>query len=280
MQVTRGSTRRQVVLALDFGGSKIAAAVCDTSGKRLAEHSVPTVAADGATANFDRGISTARALLDSLGDAALVAVGACTFGIPGPSGVALAPTIPGWGELRLEIELGRAFENVPVRVATDVKAAAQAETQSGALAGCDPGIYLNLGTGLAAAVVVNGAVVSGRHGSAGEIGYNLRYLTDVGRPGTERELLEDAVSGMGLTRRAGATNAVTAAQIFAGAAHQPRWAHLVSEFVAELAFHLVNLTIAVDPARIVVGGGIAAAWDQLHGGLRRALDAAVPYPRS
>ena len=48
--------------------------------------------------------------------------------------------------------------------------------------------------------------------------------------------------------------------------------------MAELAFHLVNLTIAVDPARIVVGGGMTGAWDQVHGGLRRALDAAVPFP--
>ena len=41
---------------------------------------------------------------------------------------------------------------------------------------------------------------------------------------------------------------------------------------------LVNLTVAIDPARIAVGGGMVRSWQRLHGGLRRALDAAVPFP--
>ena len=40
----------------------------------------------------------------------------------------------------------------------------------------------------------------------------------------------------------------------------------------------MNLTIAVDPERIAVGGGMVRSWAALHGPLRRALDAAVPYP--
>ena len=60
-----------------------------------------------------------------------------------------------------------------------MKAAAAAELRWGALAGCDPGIYLNLGTGLAAAIVAGGTVISGAHGASGEIGYNLRTAADV-----------------------------------------------------------------------------------------------------
>ena len=66
------------------------------------------------------------------------------------------------------------------------------------LAGCDPALYLNLGTGLAAAIVANGAVVSGAHGAAGEIGYNLRSVQDVAVADDDRVILEDAVSGRGL----------------------------------------------------------------------------------
>jgi glucokinase len=40
----------------------------------------------------------------------------------------------------------------------------------------------------------------------------------------------------------------------------------------------VNLAIAIDPVRIVVGGGMVRSWDRFHGGLRAALDAAVPFP--
>ncbi|MET3804520.1 glucokinase [Nakamurella sp. UYEF19] len=272
--------RGPVVLGLDFGGSKIAAAVCDLDGNRLADTVVPTAPLDGAQVNLHRGITAASVLLGSLGGPRLVAVGVSTFGIPSDRGVELAPAIPGWDSLRLDLELNRAFDGVPIALATDVKAAAQAESETGALVGCDPGLYLNLGTGLAVAIVADGTVITGRHGASGEIGYGLRYLADVAQPSGARIMLEEAVSGMALANLAStiAGRLVSAEQVFTEAVGDPRWDHLIADFVAELAFHLVNLTIAIDPARIVVGGGMTAAWDLLHGGLRRALDAAVPYP--
>jgi glucokinase len=160
-----------------------------------------------------------------------------------------------------------------------VKAAARAEAESGALAGCDPGLYLNLGTGLAVAIIAGGAVLSGRHGAAGEIGYNLRHREDVGAALADRVPLEDAVSGKALLgRAAGLLPGASAAAVFAGAGVQTPTARLLSDFVQELSYHVVNLAIAVDPVRIAVGGGMARSWDQLEGGLRTALDAAVPFP--
>jgi glucokinase len=273
--------RSPVVLGLDFGGTKIAGAVCDMTGFRLGSMTIDTRAADGAQTSLERGLLAARSLLDtSAGGRPLAAVGACTIGIPSENGISLAPTIPGWGALVLDRELRRVFEGAEIRLATDVKAAAQAEAEWGALVGCDPGIYLNLGTGLAVAIVANGAVVAGSHGAAGEIGYNLRHLTDVGRLLDDRLPLEGAVSGMALTRAARNVfpTAESAAAVFERAADNPWVARLVTDFIAELSYHLVNLAIAVDPARIVVGGGMVRSWDQLYGGLREALDAAVPFP--
>ena len=273
--------RSPVVLGLDFGGTKIAGAVCDMTGFRLGSMTIDTRAADGAQTSLERGLLAARSLLDtSAGGRPLAAVGACTIGIPSENGISLAPTIPGWGALVLDRELRRVFEGAEIRLATDVKAAAQAEAEWGALAGCDPGIYLNLGTGLAVAIVANGVVVAGSHGAAGEIGYNLRHLTDVGQLLDDRLPLEGAVSGMALTRAARNVfpTAESAAAVFERAADNPWVARLVTDFIAELSYHLVNLAIAVDPARIVVGGGMVRSWDQLYGGLREALDAAVPFP--
>ena len=270
-----------VVLGLDFGGTKIAAAVCDTTGVRLGSITIDTKAQDGAQATLERGIRAARELLDtSAAGRQLIAVGACTFGIPGEDGIELAPNVPGWSELALGRELAWAFGGAEVRLATDVKAAAQAEAEWGALVDCDPGMYLNLGTGLAVAIVANGAVVNGRNGASGEIGYNLREMRDVGLQLTERVPLEDMVSGKALMREAFALlpDVSGPADVFASAADDPRMARLLADFIAELSFHLVNLTIAIDPARIVVGGGMVQSWEQLHGGLRRALDAAVPFP--
>jgi len=270
-----------VVLGMDFGGTKIAVAVCEVTGTRLGSTTVATRPEDGARAGLARGIGAARALLESAAPGRpLAAVGACTFGIPGEDGVALAPTVPGWGDLALGRELREAFAGAQVRVGTDVKAAAAAEARWGALVDCDPGIYLNLGTGLAVAIVVAGSVLRGRHGASGEIGYNLRSLDDVGLGAAQRTPLEEAVSGGALARHAARLlpGADGASAVFAAAAGDPRMAGLVGDFVAELSLHVVNLAIAIDPARIVVGGGMVRSWEQLRDGLRRALDAAVPFP--
>ena len=192
----------------------------------------------------------------------------------------LAPTIRGWSDVAFGRELRRAFDGAEIRLATDVKAAAQAEAEWGALVGCDPGIYLNLGTGLAVAIVAKGVVIQGHNGASGEIGYNLRQRGDIEASSIERVLLEEAVSGQALARAAWRLlppgNGAEA--VFQRAGTDPAAATALADFITELSFHLVNLTIAIDPVRIVVGGGMVRSWEQLRHGLRGALDAAVPYP--
>jgi len=316
------------VLGLDFGGTKIAMAVCDLMGNQLASATVSTgaepggLAPDGRTgaqAIFDRGIRAAR---DLLADVAprneLAAVGAATFGIPFEDRVELAPAIDGWEALALGRELRAAFTGAKIRMATDAKAAAAAELRWGALRGCDPGVYLNLGTGLAAAIVIGGQVVGGGNGAAGEIGYNLRAISDVGRALDQRVPLEGMVSGQGLARRAAAPGTgsagtaapgtgsagtgeqgtaqpgsggqgpgapahpaarpMTAADIFEAGRGDPELAELLTRFAAELAFHLVNLAIFLNPVRISVGGGMVRSWERLRPYLEQALTAGVPFP--
>jgi glucokinase len=182
----------------------------------------------------------------------------------------------------------------------------------GALAGCDPAIYLNLGTGLSAALVIGGQVIGGANGAAGEIGYNLRSVTDVGLALEARIPLEDMISGQALARRANSqprrtshqawpgtnharpgrnnddtaggnqawpdSRPMTAPDVFEASADEPELDDLLSQFVTELAFHLVNLAICVNPVRIAVGGGLVRAWDRLRPGLEQALNAGVPFP--
>jgi glucokinase len=287
-------THPPVLLGIDFGGTKIATAVCDLAGNKLASAVVDSFGERGARASFDHGVATAASLLsEHAAGAALAAVGVATFGIPFEDRVELAPAIDGWEQLELGRELRRAFPGAAIRMATDTKAAAQAEARWGALAGHEPAIYLNLGTGLAAAIVTGGRVLSGSQGAAGEIGYSLREPADVGRADGLRIPLEDMVSGQALQRRArlltasldgasqdGASNSgrLTAAEVFAAAASDPDLNDLITEFVDELAFHVVNLAIAVNPARIAVGGGMTRSWDRIGPRLEEALLAGVPYP--
>jgi glucokinase len=265
-----------VVLGIDFGGSKVAVSVADVDGTRLASATMPVRPDDAARQTFDAAVDCAHRLLsDSVPGADLLAVGACTFGLPREDGIDLAPNIAGWEAIAFGAELRRAFAGADIRTATDVKAAARAELEQGALAGHDPGLYVNLGTGLAVAIATGGAVLAGRHGASGEIGYNLRHPADH----YDVERLEHAVSGKALA--AAAQDLYGSADVgilFERAATDRRAARLCSEFLAELCFHLVNLAIAIDPERVVVGGGMVRSWDLIRPTIAGALAAAVPFP--
>lgn len=270
----------RVVLGMDFGGTKTALAVSDLDGVCLEVHVLATRPEDGAEGVLARAISAGRALLTQASEGhQLTAVGVSTIGIPLENRVELAPAIPGWQDIALAQCVEAAF-GVPVRVANDVKAAATAEARWGALAGSGPAIYLNLGTGLAAAIVVGGSVLDGAHGAAGEIGYNLVDPGHVGLTLSTRPVLEDAVSGIGLAASGSMLlgHAVTAQQIFEAAAADPEFDAMVSAFIDGLALHLVNLVIAIDPARVAVGGGMVRSWDRLHGPLVQALESGAPFP--
>jgi glucokinase len=269
-----------VVLGIDFGGTKIAVAVCDLLGNKLAAAVVDSLGERGARVSFDHGVQTARDLVSSATPGArLAAVGVATFGIPFEDRVELAPAISGWSSLQLGRDLRQAFPGARIRMATDAKAAAQAEARWGALAGYDPAVYLNLGTGLAAAIVTGGQVLAGSNGAAGEIGYNLRQHGDVGLPADRRTVLEDMVSGQALQRRASADGRqLTAAEVFAAGDRDQDLDELITGFVQELAFHVVNVAILVNPVRIAVGGGMVRSWDRIRPALADALDQGVPYP--
>ena len=263
-----------VLLGVDFGGSKIALAVVDDAGERLGEAVLPVTPTDSAQQHFDRAVARAHRLLAQVAPGRpLAAVGACTFGIPRVDRIDLAPNIAGWEPLAFGRRMQLAFPDARIMMATDVKAAAAYEAEHGALVGHDPGLYLNLGTGLAAAIVTHGVVLTGRHGAAGEIGYNLRHVGD----GKHDVRLEEVVSGKALAA-AGAAVPGGVASLLDPATVDPRAARLRSAFLDELAYHLVNLAIAVDPARVVVGGGMVRSWDQLRPALESALADAVPFP--
>jgi glucokinase len=269
-----------VVLGMDFGGTKIALAVCDLAGRCLAQQVLATNPDAGGDAVLERGICAGRALLALSGEGQdLVAVGVSTIGVPRDDRVELAPAIPGWQHVSLARTVAAAF-GAPVRVATDVKAAATAEARWGSLAGSDPAIYLNLGTGLAAAILVGGRVLDGAHGASGEIGYNVVAAGDVALAMDARPMLEHTVSGMALAARGSRAlgRTVTAGQVFDAAPSTPELDAMVGTLVDELSTHLVNLVIAVDPARVAVGGGMVRSWGRLQGPLERALNTGVPFP--
>lgn len=268
--------REGVVLGIDFGGTKVAIGVADRSGTVLRRRRLDTEPESGGERVVARALAAARELLD--GDEP-VSVGVASPGITLPERILLAPNIPGWERLRLRDLVAAEFGDA-VAVGNDVKAAGLAEARWGALADADPAVFLSLGTGIAAAIVVGGQVLAGANGAAGEIGYNLRGAGDSAAFASGSAPLEEAIGGRGLGARASERlgRPVTTEELFALSPGDAVAAELVSEALDELSAHVANLAITLDPARIAVGGGFARSADVVLPALRRRLAHAVPFP--
>jgi glucokinase len=278
---TRGTGAHDFVLAIDFGGTKIAIATADMTGVILRQERLDTRATQGAQQILERTAVAARTLIERTGaerEGSCVAAGVSTPGIVQEHGVLLSPNIPGWEQVSLR-EVLRASLRVPlVIVGNDVKAAALAEARWGALKGAAPGVFLSLGTGIAAAVVIGGRVLSGAHGASGEIGYNLRSVLDHAGAAQGRAPLEEAIGGRFIGEQGSLLlgEELDAADMFAHS--DPRARFLVDEALAELATHVANLAILIDPQRIAVGGGLMRSSDVIIAALAFRLGYAVPFP--
>ncbi|WP_433244089.1 ROK family protein [Streptosporangium sp. CA-135522] len=256
------------VLGIDFGGTKVAIGVSDTDGPRPAE----TIRLETGDRTLPRTLAAARELLGSP-----VAVGVSTCGVIRDGRVRLAPNMPGWEGLELPRLLREEFGPTPVLIDNDVNAAAAAELRWGALRGVSTGLYVNLGTGLAAALVVGGRVVAGAHGAAGEIGYLLGSADEPGFA-EGRAPLEERVSGIALATRGSALlgRRVTAAELLDLPGGPARG--IVDEALDVLAMNVANLCVVLDPERVVVGGGMMGRAELILPRLSAVVSRAVPFP--
>lgn len=279
--MTLAGRPQPLLLGVDVGGTKVQVALATPDRTVVARRVAPTHASAGAEQVVRRAADLARELLEEH-PGRVVAVGAVCPGFPADDRVLLAPNIAGWEDLpfarTLRAELGSVVgSHVPVEVGNDVKAGALVEADSGALAGSRCGVYLNIGTGLALAVVVDGVVLGGAHGVAGEVAYQLVAPGSSG-VADGRAPLEETVSGRVLDdlATAAAGRPTTAVEVLLG--DDPRLRAALEPALAVLDLAVVNACCLLDPDTVVLAGGLVRAGEALLPRLRGAVRAGVPVP--
>lgn len=169
-----GKKKKNLVIGVDVGGTKIIAATVDTSGKILGSKKRKTKAHKGVTSVIDRIIKTIRQAAEDA-DTSLDKIAAVSLGFPGPldaeKGVIYtAPNLAGWDNFplakTLEKELG-----LPVILDNDVNLGTLGEYEFGAAAGAKSVIGIFVGTGIGGGIILDGKLLSGRNGTAGELGH-------------------------------------------------------------------------------------------------------------
>lgn len=264
------------MLALDIGGTKVAAGLVDEAGQLLRHATRPT-----GTDPF----AAVRAVVDELVVGPVAGVGiACAGPVDAVAGTVAPINIPAWRNFPL-VERMRELVAAPVALAGDGLCMALGEHWVGAGQGSDAMLGMVVSTGVGGGLVLAGRPFGGQSGNAGHVGHVV--ADPDGDPCTcgGRGCVETVASGPSLVRRARARGWVGAdAGALAESAH-------AGDPVAAEAFlrggHAVGLAIVATAAvcdldLAVVGGGVAQAGDLLFEPIRATLaeHARLSYLRS
>lgn len=280
---TSGPSSPSFVLAFDFGGTKMAIATASLKGDILMRCDLSTSECRTGDVALARAISAGKMLVENTcrqTNGRLIGVGVSTMGITREDRVDMAPNVPGWSGLRIPSAMRETFPGVPILIENDVKAAALAELRSGALRGTSSGLYVNLGTGIAVALTLRDQVVRGAHGAAGEIAYNLRHVREKRGARDEVAPFEEFAGGRAIGERASRRfgQQMTAADVFAMAHVNGDARAFIEETILEISFQLTNIVIAWDPEKVVFGGGLTGAADDILPVVEDAFARFVPFP--
>jgi glucokinase len=271
-----------LVIGIDVGGTTIKAALFDFEGRDYDSSTRPTPRQLGPDAVVTTIIDVVRELRTRVPEAAeLRAVGLVVPGVvDSQHGVAVYATNLGWRDLPLRQIVAEAVD-LPVIVDHDVRAAGLAELELGAGRGVQEMIFVALGTGIAAAVITKGRVLSGASNRAGELGHLPVFPGGERCACGQRGCTETYASGASLARRysiASRTNDATASEVInRAAAGDPLAQEVFGDAITALGRALVNYVLIMDPEVIVLGGGLSGAEAALLDPLAREVQGGLAW---
>jgi len=256
-----------LLLAVDLGGSHLRVAVANRAGAILGRASDLIGPGPEPQAIVERISHLAASLVTG---ASVAAIGVSCPGVIDPdTGVVLGARNLGWRDVPLGEMLSQRL-GCPARIENDVNLAVVGERWRGAGQAFDDLAFLGVGTGVGIGVVLGGTLQRGAQFGAGEV----NALPSGIRNETGGELsIEDVAAGPAILRRARVAGlpaeALTTERVFAlAAAGDPRATGVVRDAVSALALAIAWTVALVDPALIVVGGGVAAQGQALLAPLR------------
>ncbi len=255
-----------MIIGVDLGGTKIAAALAYCSGKVVTDLTLPTEAAKGkkqVIANLKKAIYT----LAQGNKAKISCIG---VGVPGPilydKGIVIEPpNLPGWKRVNLKKMLEAEFK-VPVHIDNDANCAALAEARFGAGKKARHFIYMTISTGIGGGIIIDRKLYRGMIGAAGEFGHMIidskGYTCGCGNVGC----LEALGSGTAIKKRSG----MDAISVELAARQGDKKAlRVIAETAHYLAIGISNLVNIFNPEMVIVGGGVSKMRELLLTPIRK-----------
>jgi len=270
-----------LALGLDLGGRFLRGAICDLRGDVRARLDVEV---DGTHAQ--RVLTQIVELRDALVDATAIPdarLNGAVVGVPGVvdperRAISLATSVAGLEGATFATELEECL-GLGVWLENDVNLAALGEQWQGVARGVDDFLFLSIGTGMGAGLVLRGELHRGHNGAAGEVDFSFVGLDHDVDP------CAGAVAAFASRLAAGRPGGTVLAEpydardIFAAArAGDAVAAEVVQEVARRIALHAVPVAAVTDVSLVVLGGGLGSNGDLLLAPVRSLLDRWIPYP--
>ena len=256
------------VAAIDIGEHRVRAAVADLQGEIVAELVNEELWELGGRERLAAVRRTARDVLKAAGLRSGDLLGACvgcTGGIDSETGkVLFTSAFPGVAKVNLRTDLQRTF-GCRVLVENDCNLAVIGERWKGIAAGIDDLICVLAAERMGAGIIVNGRLVRGHAGLAGEMPFLGAYEMETGAEG-----IADLVRRL--------SGSEPEAVFAAAAAGDAAAADIVDRSLRAAGRAIVTMALVLNPEVVVIGGGVAAAGDALLVPLRRQLEEMVRLP--
>lgn len=277
-------------IGIDVGGTNVKIALVNEKGGIVYSNSIPTRAEMGYEYTVNSMKEAIKELLKETNTSAKDVEG-MGFGFPGQIDcqkgvVRLAPNIPGWVDVPIAEIMEKEF-GIPTRVDNDVRCAALGELNFGAGKGCENLVCITVGTGIGSGLIINGKLVRGASNAAGEIGHIKLDMTGGPLCGCgDRGCLEAFASGPSIvamaeeyikggksTKYRELANPDITPYVVSVAAQQgdpvaKRIFTIIGEYIGVGLASVVNL---LNPEKIIIGGGVAAAGDILMTPIKETL---------
>ncbi len=269
--------KTKIVIGIDIGGTNTCFGFADDEGKLIYEYSIPTYAQQKAELLFERLFNKINEDYKSFSaEYELVGIG---IGAPNANyykGTIEQPPNLNWGTVNI-LEIIKKYSPLPSVITNDANAAAIGEMLFGAAKGMKDFIVITLGTGLGSGIVVNGKLVYGADGFAGELGHVIvdrngrecgcgrkgcleTYASASGIRRTVIEMIE--TTDMPSTLRDIDIHYLTAKDISEAAKRGDKLALDAFDFTARiLGFKLADTVAHTSPEAIILFGGLARAGD-------------------
>ena len=284
-------------IGIDLGGTNIAVGLVNEEGRIIAKTETPTLASRPYPELVKDMAACARRAMEEAGvtEDDIHSVGIGIPGVATKDGVVIFCTNLGWRNVPIRAELQQ-YINKPVFIDNDATVAGWAEFKAGVSRNTNSSVFLTLGTGLGAGIVINGKIWAGGHGAGSELGHLVIEVDGVpctcGKRGcTERYCSATAIIRMAKEACADAPNCAIMravdgdmdkinAKIVLDAAKEGDSVatQVFNRFIKYLTIAINNEISSFDPDMIILGGGVSRAGEFLLDAVKAALPMYLFYP--